>query len=152
MKARTFLALVVACAIGFTSCASNPSPSASGARSTEADSSLTMFDSDFGPALADDKGFTLYGYDDDTGGEIKCVANCATIFPPMPATSLRPGSGIDANLIGSVVRPDELGEQLTYAGRPLYRFSGDNLPGDALGVGSGGRWWLVSATGERLTG
>jgi len=123
-----------------------------GERSTEPTVSLRTFTSDLGPALADDKGFTLYGYDDDTDGVSNCIANCAVIFPPLPASSLDAGDGVSPDLVGSMTRTDELGTQLTYAGRPIYRFSGDNLPGDTLGAGSGGRWWLVSPTGERLTG
>lgn len=144
--------LAIVAMIGLSSCSNDGPLETSGSRSTTADSSLTLFESNFGSAIADDKGFALYGYDDDGADQSNCSANCALIFPPIPATSLRPGDGVDANLIGSIMRADELGDQLTYAGRPLYRFSGDNLPGDALGVGSGGRWWLVSATGERLTG
>jgi len=95
----------------------------------EATVSLSMFTSEFGPAIADDQGFTLYGYDDDGDGISNCIANCATIFPPLPASALAAGDGVSGSLIGSMDRVDDLGAQLTYAGRPLYRFSGDNLPG-----------------------
>lgn len=143
--------IVGLCLITLAGCSSSDEADATGSRSTDADNSVILFESDFGPALADDKGFTLYGFDDDSADVSSCVANCAVIFPPIPASTLMPGSGLDPGLIGSIARSDELGQQLTFAGRPLYRFSGDNLPGDAFGAGSGGRWWLVGATGERLT-
>lgn len=46
-----------------------------------------------------------------------------------------------------------LSRQLTYAGHPLYRFSGDQAPGQATGEGMnafGAEWYVVSPAGRKI--
>ena len=38
--------------------------------------------------------------------------------------------------------------QVTYAGHPLYRYSGDTAPGDTNGNEVGDVWYAVNAAGE----
>ena len=45
--------------------------------------------------------------------------------------------------------------QVTYAGHPLYLFSGDQNPGDTNGEGVvafGASWYAVSPAGTQITG
>ena len=51
-------------------------------------------------------------------------------------------------------RPVDGKAQVTYNGHPLYRFSGDQKPGDTNGQGVsafGGLWYAVSPTGDQVT-
>ena len=65
------------------------------------------------------------------------------------------GPGVSQKLLGSVVRPG-IGDQVTYAGHPLYLF--DQGPGQITGEGWDepslppwhGLWWLVSPSGTPL--
>ena len=63
----------------------------------------------------------------------------------------RPADGVQADLLGTSKRADgTLG--VTYAGHPLYYFSGDQAAGEANGKGSdgfGAKWWPVSRTAPR---
>ena len=62
------------------------------------------------------------------------------------------GCGAQAALPGTVGRTDGT-TQVTYAGHPLYYFSGDQNPGDIDGEGSqafGGGWDLVSPAGVKV--
>jgi predicted lipoprotein with Yx(FWY)xxD motif len=67
----------------------------------------------------------------------------------------QPGPGVNPTLLGTVARTDVLSgetvEQVTYAGRPLYQFSFDKLPGNTNGANLfdnltviPGVWHLVS--------
>jgi hypothetical protein len=45
--------------------------------------------------------------------------------------------------------------QVTYAGHPLYLFSGDQNPGDTNGEGLvayGASWYALSPAGDQITG
>ncbi|MFD0447742.1 hypothetical protein ACFQ10_43930 [Streptomyces indonesiensis] len=50
--------------------------------------------------------------------------------------------------MGSVTRADGT-KQLTLAGWPVYRFAGDNKPGDTKGQGVGGTWNALAPDGKR---
>ena len=64
------------------------------------------------------------------------------------------GDGIEADLLGTSKRADgTLG--VTYAGHPLYYFSGDQAAGDTNGKGSdgfGAKWWPVAPDGAAIEG
>jgi hypothetical protein len=64
------------------------------------------------------------------------------------------GGGADASLVGTTMRSDG-SPQVTYAGHPLYLFSGDQNLGDTNGEGLvayGARWYVVSPAGDQITG
>jgi len=104
--------------------------------------------SDFGEILVDPDGFTLYVFDVDVGGESACYDACAGLWPPVPADAPI-GSGMDASLFGSTPRTD--GEdQLTINDKPLYRYTPDTGPGDAMGQGFNDVWWVVDAAGDAV--
>lgn len=93
-------------------------------------------------------GKTLYYNTVDTKSSIKCVANCASEWPPL-AGKAEPGAGLDDEDFATVNRPDGT-VQITFYGHPLYEFSGDSGPGQTSGNGlsdEGGHW--VVATPEQ---
>jgi predicted lipoprotein with Yx(FWY)xxD motif len=108
-----------------------------------------------GRYLVDSQGRTLYLFEKDTGTMSTCSGACATAWPPS-TTSGHPkaGSGVNAALIGNTTRSDG-STQLTYDGHPLYRYAGDQSPGDTNGEGLtqfGGGWDVVSPTGHKIEG
>jgi predicted lipoprotein with Yx(FWY)xxD motif len=95
-------------------------------------------------------GATLYRYGKDSAKPAKsnCVGQCAVTWPPVLSSGGPPKlDGINPALVGIVVRPDGT-EQLTLAGWPLYRYSGDTAPGETAGEGMGGAWHAMGPTGK----
>jgi predicted lipoprotein with Yx(FWY)xxD motif len=102
-----------------------------------------------GKVVTDASGLTLYTFAQDTRGSGKstCSGSCATAWPPLTTTSttLAKPDGLSDEL-GLLTRDDGT-KQVTYGGRPLYRFSADKAPGDAKGQGVsayGGVWSAAS--------
>ena len=109
--------------------------------------------SSLGDVLTGPGGKTLYHYTPDTASTIKCVADCATKWPPFvapggkaPATP----SGVSGTF-GTVSRPDG-SVQVTFHGMTLYEFAGDTAAGQAGGQGLGGIWFAVSPDGQLVQG
>jgi predicted lipoprotein with Yx(FWY)xxD motif len=95
-------------------------------------------------------GAALYRYDKDTAKPAKsnCAGQCAVTWPPVLTGSGIPQlTGIDPALVGIVLRPDGT-EQVTLAGWPLYRYTGDTAPGQTLGEGKSGTWHAVGPAGK----
>ncbi|HET9144007.1 hypothetical protein [Actinophytocola sp.] len=101
-----------------------------------------------GKIVTDDAGMTLYRLDSDPAKATKssCLGDCAKVFPPvtLPADGTVDVAGVDPKLVGQIRRPDGT-IQLTLGGRPLYRFVGDSVPGDATGHGLAGASALTPA-------
>ena len=116
------------------------------------DATVQVIDSDLGKILADAEGNVLYLFTNDSGPESTCYDDCAATWPPLladgPPTA---GEGVTASELSTSPREDG-GEQVTYAGRPLYHFAGDEQPGDTNGQGVGGVWFAVTPTGEPVEG
>jgi predicted lipoprotein with Yx(FWY)xxD motif len=106
--------------------------------------------SDLGTFVADAEGMTLYFFLNDTGSESTCYDQCAGNWPAY-TTQGEPqaGAGIDASLVGTTTRADGT-VQVTYNGKPLYHFAGDESPGDTNGQGIGDVWFVASAAGEPI--
>ena len=83
---------------------------------------------------------TLYVSTRDAPDASACFGPCSQVWTPLFSRLGRavPGEGLRVPL-GTLARPDG-GRQVTYAGRPLYRFSQDASPGDANGQGFDGVW------------
>lgn len=111
---------------------------------------VTVRSGTLGATIVDEDEMTLYVFDDDQPGESRCLDECAEEWPPLlvAAPPTPAVDGIDA-VFGSVVRPDG-STQLSIDDRPLYRYSGDRLPGDTQGHGVGGSWFAVSDSGETI--
>jgi len=89
-----------------------------------------------GTILVDRDGSTLYVSDEERGGFVRCVAECATVWPPLtipPGEEPVAGEGVTGQL-GTITRADG-NVQVTYDGRPLYLYSLDTGPDIAKGDG-----------------
>jgi predicted lipoprotein with Yx(FWY)xxD motif len=108
-----------------------------------------------GKILVDSQGRTVYLFEKDTGPKSTCFSACATEWPPV-TTSGKPtaGDGLSASMLGTTKRSDGAA-QVTYNGHPLYRFEGDQEPGDTSGQGLdffGAKWFVLSPAGDKVTG
>jgi predicted lipoprotein with Yx(FWY)xxD motif len=77
-------------------------------------------------------GRTLYSLSVEKHGKFICVGSCLSVWHPLlvPA-AVRPTGPVK---LGTITRPDG-GSQVTYRGRPLYRFGGDAKTGQVNGEG-----------------
>lgn len=106
----------------------------------------------YGQALVDGNGNALYVFTADTqnGTASACTGDCAAAWPPLASQgSPQAGTGADATLLSTITRDDGT-LQVTYNGWPLYTYSGDVAPGDAMGQGLNGKWYLVSPAGTAI--
>jgi predicted lipoprotein with Yx(FWY)xxD motif len=93
--------------------------------------------------LTTTKGRTLYSLSVEKNGKFICTASCLSVWHPlMVPADVRPTGPVK---LGTVERP-EGGTQVTYGGRPLYRFGGDSKAGQANGEGikDVGTWHAAS--------
>jgi|HubBroStandDraft_6_1064221.scaffolds.fasta_scaffold562699_2 predicted lipoprotein with Yx(FWY)xxD motif len=136
----------------YGSAASSPptvtAPAASGA-------ALTLRHTALGTILTNGQGFTLYAFEADKGTTSACTGACAAAWPPVTTTSptVTVSGGAAKSLVGETTRPGGA-RQLTYAGHPLYLFTGDSNPGATSGQGSqafGARWDVLTASGTEVT-
>jgi predicted lipoprotein with Yx(FWY)xxD motif len=107
---------------------------------------VTTATGDLGEILVDEAGFSLYVFMPDNQGPSTCYDACASTWPPLVGT-VTPGAGLDPELLGTVERDDGT-VQATYHDWPLYYYAPDDSPGDTLGQGVGGVWWVVSPEGD----
>ncbi len=149
-RTRIFLAalLIGAVSICAVTVAQGAAPSAHAARAAK----VTLRHTRLGNILAASSGFTLYEFTHDRGPHNSCVTihECSGTWPPY-TTSGRPvaGPGVRASLLSAIKIPGGK-TQVTYAGHPLYIYSGDSSPGETSYVGEsifGGRWYALSASG-----
>lgn len=110
--------------------------------------------SNLGKILVDSQGRTLYLFQADSGTKSACTGACAVAWPPLRASG-KPaaGSGIVASKLGTSARSDGK-PQVTYNGHPLYRFQGDQKPGDANGQAQtafGAGWFVLSPAGTLVS-
>jgi predicted lipoprotein with Yx(FWY)xxD motif len=103
---------------------------------------ITPASTELGDVLVDGFGLTLYGFTKDADGTPTCEGACAEAWPPVLAESAELPAGLDPAVFSVVERPD--GTFQLKAGKwPLYRFAGDEAPGDTNGQGSGDVWFAV---------
>jgi predicted lipoprotein with Yx(FWY)xxD motif len=100
-------------------------------------------------------GHTLYMFTHDQGKSSRCNGACAAGWPPLVTkggTAAVKGSGVNAKLLGTTRRAD--GKiQVTYAGHPLYEYTGDTRAGQISGEGAnvfGGHWYILSTSGKAI--
>jgi predicted lipoprotein with Yx(FWY)xxD motif len=108
-----------------------------------------------GKILVNSRGFTIYAFTRDSRNHDACVKinACVTAWP-LVTTSGAPiaGPGVKASLIGTI-KPKPGVVQVTYAGHPLYTYSGDSGPGQTFYVNVsqfGGRWPALGAAGQEV--
>lgn len=149
-RTHIFLAALLAGAVSVSAAgvAQGAVPTAHAARAAK----VTLRHTRLGNILATASGFTLYEFTHDHGAHNSCVSirECSGTWPPY-TTSGRPtaGPGVRASLLSSIRIPGGK-TQVTYAGHPLYVYSGDSGPGETSYVGEsvfGGRWYALTASG-----
>lgn len=93
--------------------------------------------------LTTTKGRTLYSLSAEKNGRFVCTSSCLSVWHPLVVPAgVRPTGPVK---LGTIERP-EGSIQVTYKGRPLYRFSGDAKAGQANGEGieDVGTWHAAS--------
>lgn len=82
--------------------------------------------------LTTTKGRTLYSLSIEVNGKFICTGSCLSVWHPLTVPAgVKPTGPVK---LGTIVRP-EGGIQVTYRGRPLYRFDNDTKAGQANGEG-----------------
>jgi predicted lipoprotein with Yx(FWY)xxD motif len=129
--AAAVILIVSACGGGSDSSAEDPVQGGSEAATTVSVSNVDGV----GEVLVDSEGAALYAADEEAKGMVVCTDSCATIWDPLTVSGDNP-SGSDglAGKLGVVTRPDGA-QQVTFAGRLLYRFVEDPAPGIVTGNG-----------------
>ena len=149
----TALALVLAATgVATAAAVTHQSPRARAAGNATA-GRVMLHKTKLGKVLATSSGRTLYLFMKDKNGRSACYGSCATYWPPLTKKgTLRAGSGVKAELLGTTKRKD--GKlQVTYKGHPLYLYISDSGAGQVGGQGlnlSGGKWYVVSAAGKAI--
>jgi predicted lipoprotein with Yx(FWY)xxD motif len=113
---------------------------------------LKAVSSPLGTILVDQDGKTLYLFEADSQNKSNCSGGCLNLWPPVIANGkATAASGVTAGMIGTATGSS----QVTYAGHPLYWFSGDTKAGDTNGEGLddfGGEWYAISPAGQAVVG
>jgi predicted lipoprotein with Yx(FWY)xxD motif len=103
--------------------------------------------------LVSSTGFTLYEFTKDRNGENHCmeINGCSHVWPALEVTGTpTAGVGVKASLLSTITLPGGA-SQVTYAGHPLYTFSGDAGPGETDYVGAlefSGYWFALHRRGQ----
>jgi len=109
--------------------------------------------SPLGQILVDGSGRTLYLFEADKANSSKCYGDCASVWPPLIASSTPTGgAGINQSLLTTTTRKDGSLE-VVYNGHPLYYFVSDKQAGDTTGQALssfGADWYVISATGSKV--
>jgi predicted lipoprotein with Yx(FWY)xxD motif len=83
------------------------------------------------------EGLTVYTFDKDAPNASNCYDGCARAWPPVLSATKEVGP----NLSTTVRKDGTL--QVTYQGKPLYLYVGDEKAGDKTGDGLGGVWHIA---------
>jgi predicted lipoprotein with Yx(FWY)xxD motif len=158
-------AVLALAACGKPTIAAGPTPSsppASPAADGSAEAAITVAATSVpgvGTVLVNGSGRTFYVLTSEAGGKITCTDDngCTKVWPdtelPSGKTAALAGSGAQASRLGTV-RSSDGKLYVTYAGYPLYTYSGDSAPGTAAGQGIvsfGGTWTAVTPAGTLVT-
>jgi predicted lipoprotein with Yx(FWY)xxD motif len=149
---------LVVIGLAAAACGSSAASSLTSSHSSGAKATLVTVGSatngHLGTILVDQSGRTLYRYTPDGVGKTTCTGTCATIWPPLTlpsgTTHVTATGGVTSSELGTIVRPGGT-LQVTFAGMPLYLYSGDNGPGQVNGQGVAGTWFVVSPTAKAAT-
>jgi len=123
------------------------------AKPTARSATVTTTRTGLGRIVVDVRGRSLYLFEKDTHGRSACSGVCAAYWPPL-LTNGKPTAikGASPALIGSIGRADG-SRQVTYAGHPLYFFSGDTGRGQTNGEGLkdfGAGWYVLTPAGAKI--
>lgn len=132
-----------------------PSPAASSAGPTATAAApavdLMTASSSAGKIVVDAKGMSLYVFAKDTKGAATsaCTGGCMASWPAALTPAATPSAEGVTGMLGTITTPDGA-KQLTLNGRPLYHYAKDMKPGDVMGQGVGGAWYLSDPAGEMI--
>jgi predicted lipoprotein with Yx(FWY)xxD motif len=120
-----------------------------GAMPAFAHAELTVRSSHYGTTISDVDHRVLYLFAADRSSNSTCYGACAKAWPPLlTKDSPKVGSRLNSGLLGTTKRRDG-SMQVTYAGHPLYYFSGDK--GTKIMCQHvklhGGFWYVVKPSG-----
>ena len=114
---------------------------------------VTTAHTKLGQILVDGRGRSLYLFEKDEHGRSACSGVCVSYWPPLLTKGKTAAiKGAKASLVGSIRRADG-SRQVTYAGHPLYFFSGDAGRGQTNGEGLtdfGASWYVLAPTGKKI--
>jgi predicted lipoprotein with Yx(FWY)xxD motif len=102
----------------------------------------------YGKVLYDSHHLALYVFSADRGTTSTCYGACQTAWPPMLTKGAPRVSGLNASLVGTTKRKNG-SLQVTYAGHPLYYWSGDTshtIMCQHVKL-HGGYWYVVDPNG-----
>jgi predicted lipoprotein with Yx(FWY)xxD motif len=107
-----------------------------------------------GKVLVSSDGLTLYTFNTDApnSGKSACTGSCSATWPAFTTTSasLSAPTGVSGDF--KTITRDDGAKQVTFNGRPLYRYAGDKAPGDAKGERIDGVWFAARASGQAQSG
>jgi predicted lipoprotein with Yx(FWY)xxD motif len=158
MRTRSIVlaAAVAGAAMTLAACSNSSSGGAYGAAGSTSTSTVvagtaaTVATADvgqLGTVLVDGSGRTLYLFTNDTGTSSTCSGDCAATWPALTTKGdAAVGTGAKSSMLGTTTRDDGT-TQVTYAGHPLYLYSGDKAAGDSNGEGVGDIWFAVTVQG-----
>ena len=116
---------------------------------------LELAETGLGKIIVNSSGFTVFEFTKDKKDKDKCVtvSGCPQVWPALVASGTpTAGSGLMQSKIGTI-KLSGGEEQVTYAGRPLYLYTGDSGPGETSSVGAkefGGTWYALNAKGKKV--
>ncbi len=147
----TVLVLALPAAVAAQDATPEASPAAAGSPAAVPGPQATIFvreSGTLGRYLSTPDGQSLYVTDGDTeANQSSCTGDCAIAWIPFSAAE---PLSLPANVTGELTlfeREDGI-TQLSYNGMPLYTYNADAGPGDTLGDGVGGTWWLAAPGGQ----
>ncbi len=148
---RTYVFLAVALASATSAATAASAQSNHPAANLSRTATVQLRHTSLGSILVSSSGRTLYEFTRDHTKKNSCAAisGCSAVWPSLKASG-KPtaGSGVKASLLSTTS-----GNQVTYAGHPLYTYSGDSGPGDTSYVGAksfGGTWYAINASGDMV--
>ena len=114
---------------------------------------VTTAGTGLGRIIVDGRGHSLYLFEKDMHGRSACSGLCASYWPPLLTSGKAIAiKGAKPSLLGSIGRAGG-SRQATYAGHPLYLFSGDSSRGQTNGEGLqdfGAGWYVLTAAGTKI--
>ncbi len=104
-----------------------------------------------GDFLVGPDGKTLYLFTPDSADTSTCEGGCAETWPPLVVAAGVTPTAADGvtGTVSTFARSDGT-LQVAINGVPLYYFATDAAAGDTNGQGIGGKWFVVSPSGERI--
>lgn len=140
---------------GYGAYGSSSSSSSSSTAVAASTASVRLIKTSKGKILANRRGFTLYMFTADRRNVDRCVkkSGCVAVWPPYTVSGTpTAGTGVQRSLLRTI-RLANGKHQVTYAGHPLYRYTGDSGPAATsyIGISSfGGTWYGVNASGHAV--